>query len=497
MTFHYQLPATPVTLDPAKSGDGYSNGIIDRLFDGLMRLDRENNLPVRELADSYTVSDDGLVYEFRVNSEARFHNGRRVLASDFKYSWERLLDPEIRSPQAWLFELLRGVDDYRTRKANSVVGIEAEDPDLLRVHLREPFEPFLFHLARPAASAVPWEDIERLGESFGRRPVGSGPYRFVSWQENERVELAAFDDHPLHQPQVGRLIYEIESDGVEALRRYEAGELDLLSQLPAGRLRLFQQGHSADLRIFPGMNWFGFCFRCDQPPFDDPRVRRAFALAVNRDVLVGQLGDLQYTAAVGFLPQSIPGHDPATLIRGYDPDEAARLLAEAGYPNRRGFPALIYMRPIGEIEDLVEKFLMAAFPPLGVPMEPDKMPFDSLVKLRQEKRAPFFSRGWSGEYPHPESFLRPLFHSRGSDNDTGYQNTEVDHLLDAARTEPDANKRRALYRNAEKLIIADAPCVVLYHRTAAILLRPRWRNIPVGYLRAYLEIERAELAEER
>ncbi|MCP4546687.1 MAG: ABC transporter substrate-binding protein [bacterium] len=497
LTFRYQLPATPVTLDPAKSNDTYSNGIIDRLFDGLMRFDRENNLPVPELAEWYQVSDDGLVYEFRVNPDARFHNNRQVFASDFKYSWERLLDPEINSPQAWLFDLLVGADDYRAGRAKSVVGIEVEDPHVIRLRLRQPFGPFLFHLARPAASVVPHEEVERLEQTFEHLPVGSGPYRFVSWQDNERVELAAFDGHPLHQPQVRRLIYEIERDEFEALRRYEAGELDLVSRLPPGRLRLFQEGHSTDLRIFPGMNWSGFCFRCDQPPFNDSRVRRAFALAVNRDVLVPQLGDPHYNAAVGFLPQSILGHDPAHLISGYDLDKAARLLAEAGYSEGKGFPALTNMSPTGEIEALMADFLMDAFHRLGITVEFQATSFDSLIKLRREGNAPLSIRGWSGEYPDPEAFLRPLFHSRGSDNDSAYENSEVDRLLDTARIEYDADNRRALYQQAEKLIIKDAPCVVLFHRTAAILLRPRWRNIPIGYLQAYLEIERAELAEER
>ncbi len=497
LTFRYQLPATPVTLDPAKSGDSESGGVIDRLFDGLMRLDRESNVPVDELAKSHNVSSNGLVYEFRLVTGARFHNGRSVLASDFKYSWERVLEPEIDSPKAWLFDLIEGVEAYRKGAANSVEGIEAEDPDLLRVRLRKRFAPFLYHLTQPAASAVPREAVDRQGVSFELLPVGSGPYKIVRFEKNIRVELAAFDDHFRYRPQVRRLIYEIVPNGEEALQRYQAGELDLLSRLPTGRLRSLQQTYSADLRMFPGSSWNGFCFRCDEPPFDDPRVRRAFALAIDRDVLVRELGELQYTAAVGFVPQSIPGHDPTTLTHGYDLKKATELLAAAGYPEGKGFPPQTYITYAGELAMQVANFLSAAIRNLGVTVGYQQEDFGWLVEEQTEGHLPFSFLGWTGEYPDPEPYLRPLFHSRGPENSMVYRNPEVDRILEAARIESDPKKRRDLYREAEQLIIEAAPCVALYQRTEAILLRPRWQNIPLGYHRAYLEIERAELAPER
>ncbi len=495
LVFRYHLSAAPTTLDPARGEDAYSAGVIDRLFDGLMRLDRVGNVPEPELAQSYAVSDDGLVYEFHLHPGARFHNGREIRAADVKYSWQRVLAPQTGSPRAWLFELVAGAGAFRAGKADAVAGIEAPSPAVVRVRLREPFAPFLYHLTDFAASIVPREEVERLGEGFGRRPIGSGPFRFVAWEDDARVELAATGDGRRPRPQVDRLIYQAIPDGQEALQRYQDGQLDLVSWLPSGSLTALQQSYSSDLRIFPGAYWFGFCMRCDQPPFDDPRVRRALALAVDRNALVRELGEAQYTAIVGFLPQAVPGHDPATLNDGYDPDRARALLAAAGFPGGAGFPRQVYATRTGELDAKVAQSLSAAFAELGLVVGSDAMAFSALVEAWRERSVSLFRLGASGEYPDPEPYLRSLFHSQGQSNHMAYDNAETDRLLDAAHAESDASRRRELYREAEKLIIRDAPCVGLYQLTEAILLHPRWTDIPIGFDGAYLEIERARLAE--
>jgi oligopeptide transport system substrate-binding protein len=453
----------------------------DRLFDGLMRLDRAHNTTKTEIAESYTISEDGLVYEFRLSEKAHFHNGRRIEALDFKYSWERLLAPELNSSSAWYFDL--------------VEGIEVVESDLLRVRLSERFAPFLYHLADPAASVVPREEVERLGDDFGRQPVGSGPYQFESWQEDTRLTLAAFDGHHRHKPQVKRLVYEIVPDLDEALRRYQAGELDLVTKFPTGNLHSIQQSFAAELRTFPGTFWYGFCFRCDRAPFDDPRVRRAFSLAVDRDALVREL-KLRSSPSVGFLPQSIPGHDPATFTSGYDLDRGRKLLVEAGYIHGEDFPKQIYISNTGELDQRNAEFLVAAFTALGVEADYEVMEFNRLLAAQKKGDLALFWNGWGGEYPDPAPYFRPMFHSRGSNNYMAYSNPKVDLLLDAARGEQIAARRLVLYRQAEEQIRQDAPCVVLDHNTEVILLRSKWKNIPIAYSPFFLEIELAELARE-
>jgi ABC-type transport system substrate-binding protein len=455
VAFHYQLGADPVTLDPALAGDITSFGVIGRVFDGLMRLDRVRGVPVPELAESFSVSEDGLVYEFQLVPNAHFHNGRQVLASDVKYSWERVLRPETGSPNVWLLDLIQGTERFRAGEADTVSGIEAQDPNLVRVRLSEPFAPFLYHLAVPAVSVVAREEVERLGDQFGEQPVGCGPYRLVSWDRDDQLVLDAFKEHHRHRPQVQQLVYLVIPETPEALRRYQTGELDLLTEIPGDSLASLQQAYAADLRVFPQMSWRGLCFRCDQSPFDDPRVRRAVALDYDREAFVGPADGTQHTAGAGFVPQTVLGHDPETLGSHYDPDRAKALFTEAGFPGGR----------------------------------------DQVLEVATEGEQ-YFGFGWIGEYPDPEPFLRPLFHSRGESNQMAYSNPEVDRLLDAARAEQDSETRLALYHQAEALIIEDAPCVAILQPIEVILLQTRWRGIPVGYSEDWLEIELAQLAEQ-
>ena len=492
LTFRYHLAASPQTLDPTATGYSYSLAIIDRLFDGLMRLDRESNLPVYDLAIAHTVSLDGLVYEFRLADEARFHHGRRVEAADVKDSWTRLLASAKASQATLLFDLIEGADAFREGRATSVAGIETVGSDIVRVRLREPFGPFLYVLAHPSMSIVPREEVER--PRFGRQPVGSGPFRFHAWPSEDRVELAAFPEHHRRPPQVDKLVYRIVPDAQEALRLYRQGELDLVTQLPSDSVATLRQTLSPDLRIFPGSAWYGFCFEGRQPPFDDPRVRRALSLVIDREALVETLGELQYMACSSFLPQIVPGQDPGRLGTGYDPDEARRLLAEAGFPEGRGFPSQVYGTRDEERDRRVGRFLTAAFAELGLDIQLRLLSSDALQKaIVQERSLPIHRLGWGGQYPDPEPFLRPLFYSKP---EGWYRNEQVDKALDRARTASDFATRLDLYLQAEEQIVQDAPCVALYHANGAILLRPEWRGIPVGHNSLALEIELARWDED-
>ncbi len=496
LTFRYHLPGKALTLDPARCGDQVSCGVVDRLFDGLMRLDRETDVPMPELAISHTVSDDGRSYEFELRSDARFHNGRSIDAFDVKYSWERLLALETASTQAWLFELIEGVEAFRAREVTAVTGIEVVDRHRLRIRLRQRFEPFLYHLTHPDASVVPREAVEELGPQFESKPIGSGPFRFVEWVPGVKIVLEAFDDHFLHQPQVQRLVYTVVPVRETAMKLYRNGQLDLVAAIPPASLPSLRKSHAKDLQTFRTLRWTGFCFRCDREPFDDRRVRRAFSMAMDREALVGELGELRYAASVGFLPPGIPGHDPATLTSGYDPDGAKEELAKAGYPKGFGFPSQVYEFVTNEVAERVATRLREAVSSLGVKMDLRAIDFRSLNEGRVQGRFNWFSQGWIAEYPGPEPFLRPLFHRLGSDNQMGYSNSEVDDLLDQARQEQEPDRREDLYRQAQDLIIDDAPCVVLLYRTEAILLRSQWKDIPVGFGSTFLEIEKARLAEE-
>ncbi len=496
LTFRYHLEASPSSLDPARVNDTYSLGVADRLFDSLMRLDPIQGLPELEMAASYSVSTDGRVYEFRIRSDARFHNERPVEAADFKYSWQRLLDPAAPSPRAWLLERVIGAEAFQSGQAETVSGIEVVAPNILRVHLTQPHEFFLSYLASPAATAVPREEVERLGESFGQQPMGSGPYQFWEWVPGLRIELAAFDSHGIHKPQARRLIYEVVPEASKALEMYFEDRLDLVTSLPNRSFRRLQTEYPAEVRVLPIPNWSGFCFRTDRPPFDDFRIRRALALAVDREHLVCELGEGENIAGFGLLPQGIPGHDPANLGRGYDLAQSKALLAEAGYPDGAEIPAVTYAMRSADHSKTLAEALVSSWAELDISTEYRMMDLASLLRDAKLGQWDLFHRGWISSIPDPELFLRPLFHSQGKANYSAYANPEVDRLLDAAHSELDPTARLELYSQAEAIVIAEAPCVALYHGNEVILLSARWRDIPLGLSLPGLEIERARYVEE-
>jgi ABC-type transport system substrate-binding protein len=492
LTFRYHLAGEPSTLDPVHFANSYANGIIDRIFDGLMSLDRVRNVPVPCLATSYTISDDGLVYTFQLHPEARFHNGRPLVAADVKYSWERLLAPVTGSEFTWIIDTIRGADRFISGEADTVTGIEVEDPHLVRVYLTRPTPSFLYCLTNSAATIVPREEVERLGTDFGQHPIGCGPFRFVLHREGEIV-LEAFTGHHRHSPQVERLIFVIESDLEEVLRRYQNGELDLVSKLELGSLRSLRQGYAADLHFFPGANWYGFCFDCKVPPFNDRRVRRAIALALDRNALVKDLDELQHTPLVGLIPSTIPGHSPINPEDHHDPALAAELLADAGYPQGRDLGPLIYTTLPGRTQEVLIAHLQDALAELGLVVEPRIKTYSLLLTHLRSDRLSFYRLSWYGDFLDPEACLPPLLHSQGKFNYMGYSNPELDRLFDLATTEQDLETRLSLYRRADEIVINDAPCVALFQRTEAILLRPVWKEIPIGFHHTVLEIEKARL----
>jgi peptide/nickel transport system substrate-binding protein/oligopeptide transport system substrate-binding protein len=490
VTFRYHLPAEITVIDPARFTTHYTGGVINRVFDGLMTLDRLRNLPVPELAESYTISENRLVYRFYIHPQARFHHGRKVLASDVKYSWERLLDPELMSEGAWLLYPIEGAARFHAGEASSVTGITVEAPDCISVRLERPTASFLHHLTNAVTAIVPYEYADNRAE-FERHPVGCGPFRFIS-QEPGQVILEAFTEHYRHSAQVQRLIYLSETDLEVAVRRYHAGEIDLISRIPVGSLLSLQQGYAEDLHIFAGTSWYGFCLDCEQSPFNDRSIRRALALAIDREALVRDLGD-QFVPQSGFIPTTVPGYRPQRLSDSYDPGLARELLEAAGYPNGVGFPVIVYTTTAGRRQEVVFSWLKRSLAELGIELEVQVKSFQEVIQGSKVGGYSMFRLGWGGEFPTADVYLWPLFHSQGRSNRTGYCNPDVDLLLDAAAREPKQQERSALFAQAEELIIEDAPCVSLYQLNEAILLKPCWKGIPIGLHCASLEIEKARL----
>src|SRR5262249_34269732 len=206
----YRRPLTgnPSSLDPAHATDIYARTVVNQIFDGLVQFESHLN-PVPAIAGFWEASVNGQVWTFYLRKGVRFHNGREVTANDFVYSFTRILDPAVRSPETDLFNYIRGVEDFQAGKTSQVEGLQAPDRYTLQISLKEPYAPFLAALAMFNAKVVPQEEVEKLGEQFGQHPVGSGPFAFVRWEPGQEIVLQAYNFYYEGRPFLAPIIFTI------------------------------------------------------------------------------------------------------------------------------------------------------------------------------------------------------------------------------------------------------------------------------------------------
>jgi ABC-type transport system substrate-binding protein len=474
----------PATLDPARIKDIYSRTVSQQIFDGLVQFDRTLSI-TPALADYWKASRDGLTWTFVLRKGVKFHHGRDVTADDVVFSLTRLLDPRINSGAADLFLGIAGVKEFRAGRASRVAGLEALDRHTVRVSLTETLAPFVSTLAVGHAKIVPRDLVERDGERFGSRPVGTGPFRFVRWERGREIVLAANPDYYEGPPRLSGLVFRI-FPGNEADVMYQEFERGALEDAPVPtsdyQRAITGQRHVYVRRPMISIRWYGLNTRLK--PLDDRRVRQALMHAIDRAALLRNVYSGRYEMARGVLPPGTQGFNPRLAGPAYDPGRARELLAEAGYPGARGLPRIemwssVKRQEIVRQHDEVRKYWAAIGVLTDIHYETDWPVF---ARLLDAGALPVFLHGWYADVPDPDNFLFKLFHSRSLQNFFGYSNPIVDDLLARARAERDALQRIELYRKAEELIVADVPVIPLLHHTYERLFQPYVRDVEVNGL---------------
>lgn len=456
------------SLDPAVGFSVSTMAAYHLMYDGLLALDHQGQL-VPALAERWSSLEGGKAYEFTLKAGLRFHDGRPVGPLDVKASLERLLNPATRSPGGDFYKRLVGAPAILEGKATELKGgFEATGPLSFKLNLSEAQPIFPLLLAMPFASIVPaGESTDRLRE----RPLGTGPFAFDTWAPGRSMRLKAFDHANARPvPAVSGVHFSIGlSEGMEVLA-YERGDLDLIGAIrnvPAadyGRLshdpryaKLMVEGADASYH-YVGMN-------CEVKPFDDLRVRRAVAMAIDKERIV-RLVNGRGTPARGILPPSMPGFDPSFQGIAHDPAGAKRLLAEAGFPE--GFSAE-YHHVANDSAGKLAEALQKDLGEVGIRLSLKPLALPTYLDLKSTRgRVGIGAGNWSQDYPDPGNFLTTMFHSQGihdvnSVNDSFFKDAEVDRLLDQAEAEATPSLRLQLFRKAEARIVGQVPVVPLYH----------------------------------
>lgn len=479
---YYRLPLTdnPVSLDPARFTDVNSEGVARRVFNGLVRLDGELR-PAPDLAESWRVSPDGLTYAFHLRRGVLFHNGRELTAQDVRYSFERLLRQETASPRAWVVEAIVGGREMRKGELDHLTGIETPDRYTVILLLREPFGPFLNLLAMGSACIVPQEEVEKAGAPFGRRPVGTGPFRFRAWRDNDSLELARHERYFEGPPALAGLRFRVIKEALVAWREYLAGNLEHCA-VPEGYLDQVRQGpRAAELQSTNTLSTFYLGFAMTHDPCGmNVHLRRAINYAVDRAFLCEKLMGGSHTPAKGVLPPGLAAYNPALEGYRYDPARAQEELRLSGYgPGGKPLPPLtLYFnsRPPGP---LAAQAVQEDLERIGIPLRVRSLDFAALLAAVNHGEPDLFRLSWSADFADADNFLY-IFHSRlhgASGNRARFSHPEIDALLDRSRREPDAGKRAALLREAEQRIVEEAPWVFLSHGQTHLLVKPYVRHL--------------------
>ncbi len=462
----------PITLDPAQATDAASAEYIVEVFSGLMTIDRDLNV-VPDMAESVDVSQDGKVYTFRLRDNVTFHNGRRVTASDVKFSIERASSRELQSAVglAYLGDIV-GAREHFFGTAKDVKGVEVVDERTVRFTLDAPKPYFLAKLTYPTAFVVDKEQVESNPRNWTRKPNGTGPYKVREWRVNERLILDANDRFYMGAPKVKEVLYALAGGSV--LTRFENKEIDIagVSVQDIDRARDPNSDLGKLYKTFPEFSISYIAFNVQTPPFDDVNVRRAFALAIDRKRVAEVTFNNMLTPATGVLPPQLPGFTATDKTYQFNPDAAREALAKSKYGSADKLPPVAITEVGAGAEGRVDTqaFLEQWRTILGVRVEIRQSDPAAFLSDQAAGRLQMFNSGWIMDYPDPEDVLDLKFHGDSQLNDLKYKNPAVDELLDKARVERDPQRRIALYQDAEKQIVEDAVWIPLYFANAHVVI---------------------------
>jgi ABC-type transport system substrate-binding protein len=464
------------TMDPAAGYDTPSWTFEQMVFDTLVRYTDDGVELQPDVAVKWESSPDSTVFTFHLRNDVRFTNGRPVTSADFKYGIERVLDPGNRSKGMEYYREIVGAPDFSAHHVAHVSGIETPDPYTIVFRLNQPDPIFVHKLAMPFASAVPREVAEKWGDDFSRHVVGSGPFILKEWIGGQRIVMVKNPDYFIKGlPRLDAVVMLVEVNEELEWFKFEAGEIDV-STIPTAEFPYVMKTPALKALILKNITvttrYLGM--NCQMGPFTDARVRQAFNYAIDKRKMVALLNGRGIVAR-GVLPPSLPGYDPGVEGYPYDPAKARRLLEEAGVG--KDFTPAIWLqadRTFMMLGQSIQQDL--ALVGVHVGLRPVAWgPF--LEAIRQPKTAELFLIAWEADFPDPENFLEVLLSRKqwGANNDTFYSNPPMDALMAQADPIADMPKRYALYRQAEKIAIADAPWVFLYYPVNYVIRQP-WVN---------------------
>ncbi len=481
------LPSNPATLDPAYIQDNYGESLVHQIFDGLVRFD--SYLSLRPgLAETWQVKEEGKVYRFTLRQNARFHNLNPITSDDVVFSIQRLLRAEpAPAVQPHLLKIA-GAKDYKEKTRETVPGLKIEDERVFEIRLEESYVPFLTALGMYQAAIVPQKEVLRMGDEFGRHPVGSGPFSFMSWNAGEALHLKRFEDYyagPAFLDEIHYKIYPSSQDAKE-LMDFRNGHIEEMAAYGDVKEKLsdvkgLQWVHRPSLSLFfYGMNLL-------HPNLKNPDLRKALSIAIDRTALINQVYKGRFDIANTILPPGMPGYTPITRMEDNNPSLSQKLLNASFGNSIKELPELeivsAYKTPRVEQEmELIKGFWEGIGIRLKIKYITDWKEFESYLK---SDKMQIYRYSWSADLPDPDGFLYSLFASESPTNFMNFKNTSVDQSLLTARGLVDPVPRAKAYQNIEADIMASTPLIPLFYLSVDRVYQSYVKSVNVSAMGAH------------
>ncbi len=495
--FRYNVSDGITSLDPAFSRSIDNVSAVNQIFNGLVQTDENLNLKPC-LAERWEVLDSGKLYRFHLKKGITFHKSiafgkdstRELVAQDFVYSFNRLIDPEVISPGKWVMNEVEKVGDR--------LNVEAVDDYTLDIHLNRPFPPFLGILSMQYCSAVPKEAVEYYGSNFRANPIGTGPFKFQFWKENSKLVLLRNEDY-FEQDASGNNLPYLDAVSITFIKDLEVTflkflkkELDYLTGLKGsykdelltsdGKLRK-KYNENVIFTTSPYLNteYLGFLVDENKQPIAK-EIRRAVNFGFEREKMLKYLrSGIGIPANQGFIPKGLPGFSENTKGYSYQPDSVRMLLEKAGYPNGKGLPA-IGLNTTAQYLDICE-YLQSQLASFGINIKVEVNQAATNNELIANSKVAFFRKSWVADYPDAENYLS-LFKSENfapnGPNYTHFANKKFDTWYDKALQETNDSMRLVYYQKMDSLVIAEAPVVPLFYDEVVRFSQPTISNLGVN-----------------
>jgi oligopeptide transport system substrate-binding protein len=516
------------TLDPVQIGDVSSHHAAHQIYELLVDLDPNTLEVVPELAKRWEISDGGLTYTFILRDSVFFHNspcfpqknGRKVTAQDVKYSFERacnsntqtkgfsVFKDKVDGANAYFEETLATKKEARTPKINGVHGFIARDDTTFIIELIKPFAPFLKTLTSAFCYVVPEEAVRYYDDGFRMNPVGTGPFIFSEFKEGQYLLLKR-NPHYWQKDSLGNRLPFLDEIKITFIRDLTTQIMELgkgtLSECyripeelrtdwidPDGNL---SEKYRKDfvLQRIPALSVQYYGMNTKVAPFNDKRIRQALCYAIDREKIAKYVlkGGVAAPATHGMVPPSMPGYNTAKVQGyGFDPAKARQLMADAGYPNGKGFPAVSLQLNSGggrnvQVAEAIQAMLKET---LNIEVALNVVEWSQHLESLERSKAPFFRIGWVADYPEPENFLNLLYgnlvpkdlDARSYPNTTRFENSAFDALYKKALATTNDRERYDLYQKAEQAAMNDAPMMLIFYDLDERLLNRNVQGYPLN-----------------